>query len=184
MKKRSLKQIFYDALKLFLNDIKAAKWAILCVIAYFAFLKNFAYSTCPAVMITGFPCPGCGMSRAAFRVLCLDFAGAFRIHPFIYPIIGLFLLFCIQRYIMLSKDMKLTRNCMVIIAVGMVIFYVWRMYKYFPGDPPMSYYYGNLLRKIFLPEKIVRIMYLPIIRNKQSINIIQLINKFTTLFIT
>lgn len=50
---------------------------------------------------------------------------------------------------MLSKDMKLARNCMVIIAVGMVIFYVWRMYKYFPGEPPMSYYYGNLLKRIF-----------------------------------
>lgn len=36
---------------------------------------------CPIHFITGINCPGCGMSRALFRVLQLDFAGAFLFHP-------------------------------------------------------------------------------------------------------
>lgn len=118
------------------------------MIAYFAFLKRFLYSTCPVVMITGMPCPGCGMTRAAFRVLRLDFAGAWRIHPFIYPIIILAFLFCVERYLFLKKEMKVLKILMIVIAVGMIVFYAWRIWKYFPGDPPMSYYHHNLIERI------------------------------------
>ena len=34
----------------------------------------------------------------------------------------------------------------VVCVVLMVIYYVWRMYRYFPDQPPMSYYHYNLLR--------------------------------------
>ena len=32
-----------------------------------------------------------------------------------------------------------------IALVALVIFYIYRMVYYFPGEPPMSYYSGNLL---------------------------------------
>lgn len=37
--------------------------------------------------MTGFPCPGCGLTRAMFMVLRGDFAGAWKMHPFIYGVI-------------------------------------------------------------------------------------------------
>ncbi len=45
---------------------------------------------CPIQLVFGIPCPGCGMTRAAFALLRLDFAKAFYWHPMIYPLaIGL-----------------------------------------------------------------------------------------------
>ena len=135
-------------MKKLINDLKSAKWAIIGIIAYFAFFKKHIYSICPAVLITGFPCPGCGMTRALLCVLRLDFKGAWSMHPFIYPIILLAVLFCFCRYIMENKGMKLLFALVIIIAVAMIAFYIWRMYMYFPGDAPMSYYYGSLFGQI------------------------------------
>ena len=53
--KRTLKQIMRDAYALLWNDIKQAKWVIIFMIAYFAFMKNFLYSPCPSVLLTGYP---------------------------------------------------------------------------------------------------------------------------------
>jgi len=91
--KRSILQAVREALGLLWKDMKDAKWAVMLVIAYFVLGKYFLYSLCPMVVITGFPCPGCGLTRAGFRLLRLDFAGAFRVHPMIYPIAAWLLLF-------------------------------------------------------------------------------------------
>lgn len=147
--KRSLIQIVCDAVRLFYNDIKTAKWAIMMIIAYFVIFRRFLYSMCPMVVVTGFPCPACGLTRAGFRVLHLDLAGAWRIHPFIYPIIVLILVFCVRRYILQKKNMEMLKWCVIIVMIGMILFYIWRMIRYFPGEPPMSYYYHNLLRRLW-----------------------------------
>ena len=49
---------------------------------------------CPIRRITGLPCPGCGMFRAAVAFLSGDFALSFRLHPLLIPAgIGLMALF-------------------------------------------------------------------------------------------
>ena len=35
-----------------------------------------------------------------------------------------------------------------ILCTDCMAFYVWRMFRYYPGEPPMSYYPGNLLSRI------------------------------------
>lgn len=101
--KRTLKQIMRDAYALLWNDIKQAKWVIIFMIAYFAFMKNFLYSTCPSVLLTGYPCPACGMTRAAFCLFRMDFKGAFSIHPFIYAVAAYVAVFAVNRYILQRK---------------------------------------------------------------------------------
>ena len=137
-------------MKKLLDDIKSARWAIILIIAYFAFLKNYLYTMCPVVLLTGFPCPGCGMTRAMFKVLRLDFAGAWQMHPFIYPIGILFLMFCISRYFMNGKYMKYVKGFMILIAVLMVVFYVYRMITMFPDISPMLYYNNNYINRLKL----------------------------------
>ncbi|MGN1267184.1 MAG: DUF2752 domain-containing protein [Dorea sp.] len=139
----------HSLIKLLIKDIKAAGWAILLVIAYLVFLKDYLYSLCPLKMILGIPCPGCGMTRAVFRVLHLDFIGAWKYHPFIYPIILIFLLFCWERYILRKKDMKLVKRIIIGTAVAMCIFYIYRMIRYFPDTTPMLYYQNNVLNRIW-----------------------------------
>lgn len=135
-------------MKKFLDDIKSARWAIILIIAYFAFLKNYLYTICPVVLLSGYPCPGCGMTRAMFKVLRLDFAGAWEMHPFIYPIGILFLSFGISRYFLNGNYMKYVKIFMTVIAVGMVLFYIYRMITLFPDVSPMTYYYGNYFNRL------------------------------------
>ena len=74
----------------------------LCGLAVLAALFAGAYLSasilgwgCPVQHFTGVPCPGCGMSRAAFALLRLDFSAAFRYHPmiFVLPPVALYTLF-------------------------------------------------------------------------------------------
>ncbi len=150
MGKRSLKQVFMDALKLFLDDMKNTKWAIIFLTAYFVFSKKIFHNICPLVALTGFPCPGCGLTRAGISVLRLDFSSAWRFHPFIFPILLYILLFVINRYFFFDKNRKFLRCYAIVILILMTGFYIWRMYRYFPGEPPMSYYRYNLLHDIFV----------------------------------
>ena len=142
------------ALKLLWKDIKDIKWAIIIIIAYFALGRYFLYSLCPMVMVTGLPCPGCGLTRAGFALLKLDLAGAFRIHPFIYPIAGYIAVFGWNRYIMGRRMGKKLKAGLTVLMVLVILFYGWRMWMYFPGEPPMSYYERNLLR--FLSGRMLR----------------------------
>ena len=142
------------ALKLLWKDIKDVKWAIIIIIAYFVLGRYFLYSLCPMVMMTGLPCPGCGLTRAGFALLRLDLAGAYRIHPFIYPIAGYIAVFGWNRYIMGRRMGKKLKAGLTVLMVLVILFYGWRMWMYFPGEPPMSYYERNLLR--FLSGRMLR----------------------------
>ena len=147
-KRRSLKQIFSDAGSMLLNDIKSAKWAIVVIIAYFVLFRIIFHSICPMVAVTGFPCPACGLTRAGFAALSCDFGRAWEMHPFIYAFIILIILAGIGRYFLKKRKMPFLRLCLIITLAALLVFYVWRMYWYFPGEPPMSYYKGNLLRRL------------------------------------
>lgn len=39
---------------------------------------------CPVLGLTGVPCPGCGMVRAALALASGDVAGAWRLHPLVF----------------------------------------------------------------------------------------------------
>lgn len=143
--KCSLRRRIIEGLQLLYCDMKSARWAIMLVVAYFAFLKKVLHSLCPMVLLTGFPCPGCGLTRAGFRVLRLDFVGAWRVHPFIFAVIFLIVVFAAERYVCKSRTMNVSKWCAIAVITGMVVFYAWRMHVYFPDEPPMTYYHRNLL---------------------------------------
>jgi hypothetical protein len=48
---------------------------------------------CPVQLVTGHPCPTCGITRAMHLALRGDFAGATRLHPLVWlavPVVALF----------------------------------------------------------------------------------------------
>lgn len=97
------------------------------------------------MLLTGYPCPACGMTRAAFCLFRMDFKGAFSIHPFIYAVAAYVAVFAVNRYILQRKMGKILKLALAGIMAGMIVYYLWRMILYFPGEPPMSYYSRNLL---------------------------------------
>lgn len=132
------------------KDITELKWAIIAVIAYFVLSQKFWDSVCPMVYITGFPCPSCGLTRAGLAVLHLDFAKAWNMHPFIYPIGFWIAAAAYQRYFQgrykLSSRLKTAGG---ILIIGLILFYIYRIYVYFPDKQPMTYNYNNLLYHIW-----------------------------------
>ena len=133
-------QIFYRIKK----DIGNTRWAIIVIIAYFAFLKTVTGSACPVVAMIGYPCPACGLTRAFVCLLHLDFSGALKIHAFIYAVLLYLLVFLWNRYVRGRRAGKRLLVLGVMLIVCMILYYIWRMIHYFPGEPPMSYYYRNL----------------------------------------
>ncbi|WP_346704035.1 DUF2752 domain-containing protein [uncultured Agathobaculum sp.] len=61
---------------------------------------------CPVQHFTGIPCPGCGLSRAAFALLRLDFWMAFRYNPMIYVLPPVVLLVLFRKKPLLGTEKR------------------------------------------------------------------------------
>lgn len=51
------------------------------------------FPPCPFLFLTGWQCPGCGGTRAAYSLFHEDLVGSWRMNPIVilaYPIVGLF----------------------------------------------------------------------------------------------
>lgn len=145
---RRAQQILRESCQLLWSDIKNY-WIGGAVFAgYFLIGRLFLYSLCPMVVLTGFPCPACGMTRAVLAVFKGEFALAWHLQPFAYGFLLLVFVFAVRRYIW-KKDMKCLIKYVVAGMAALIIFYIYRMIRYFPGDPPMTYYYGSLGYRLF-----------------------------------
>lgn len=94
--------------------------AVLTVLWYW----NFG---CPFRFLTGICCPGCGMSRAVWHALHLDFAGAFYYHPLVF-LLPLILLGWLLRK-------RLPRRLLNILGIAVLaVFLLVYLYRLFSGS--------------------------------------------------
>lgn len=68
-RKNSWKSWGRDTWQMIRRDLWNIRIVILVLAIYFTVAWCFLYTSCPLVLVTGFPCPGCGLSRAAFSIL-------------------------------------------------------------------------------------------------------------------
>lgn len=136
-------------IRLLFEDIKNLRWAVIAVIVYLLLLKKITGTSCIIVAMTGFPCPGCGLTRAGVRLMHGDVHTAFLLHPFIYGILLYGTAFGINRYVLGRTMGKVLKGSLLLLTASMCLFYIYRMIRYFPGNPPMSYYRYNFLRELF-----------------------------------
>lgn len=127
------------------EDGKKAKDGIVVLGIYFLYSRLLSSVSCPMVMITGYPCPGCGMTRAVIALLKGDFHRALQMHAFVYVFFAYAILFVIWRY-GLKKDLLWIKRIGVLLLAAMMVYYIYRMITLFPTEPPMSYYKKNLIR--------------------------------------
>lgn len=132
-----------DYIRILIDFIKKYYIAILIFSLYLIITYLFKIITCPLKLITGFPCPSCGMTRAGFSVLKLDFISAFNYNPliFILPII-LFIIIFKERPII----NKFYKSKVLWISLIILIFaiYIIRLIFIFPKYP-MDYEENSLL---------------------------------------
>lgn len=80
---------------------------------------------CICRLVTGIPCPGCGMTRAWLAALRLDFAAAFAYHPLFWVVPIAFVLAFVREEGVSSKlkrgiDIAVTVLCVLVVAVWIV----------------------------------------------------------------
>lgn len=125
------------------------------VILYFIMHRLFR-AFCPSILITGFSCPGCGMTRAVLCLLKGQVARAWTLNP----AAGLWILwaawFAVERYGRGRRPKALIRAALGILLF-MVLVYIIRMKLYFPDKPPYTYRGNNLFSRM-LPgyDKVIR----------------------------
>lgn len=86
-------------------------------------ILNLLGAGCPIKFLSGFSCPGCGMTRAVTSALLLDFRSAFYFHP-------LFLVTPIMLYLFLFEDKlksRYVRIAWIIIVLLFLITYLVRL---------------------------------------------------------
>ena len=128
------------------QDIRQHGAGVLVVVLYFVMHALFG-AFCPSVIVTGFPCPGCGMTRAVLYLLKGQFLRSWALNP-AAGLWGLWALwFAFERYIRGQKCKGLTW-ALCGIALFMISVYMIRMVRYFPDRPPYVYTPNNLFSRI------------------------------------
>lgn len=152
-KDHPLKNIVYNVILRIRNDLFHYRVGLAVVTVYLILMRLVCGAGCPLVWLTGFPCPACGLTRAAKLVFCARFADAYQMHPMIYPILLFVVVFFFYRYI-LGKKLPHAAGWIVLIFVACIGLYFYRMLTQFPGEVPMGYYSGNVIHTIL--DKIYR----------------------------
>ena len=86
---------------------------------------------CPFRLITGFRCPGCGVTHYCLAMLRLDLSAAFRANPFLFCLAPPALLYGLYRayvYVRYDRlDYSLTESILLgLVALGAIVFAVLR----------------------------------------------------------
>lgn len=126
-------------------DLKAWWKGLLAAILLWAAFSLLLGTPCLFRLVLGIPCPFCGMTRAAYRLLCLDVAGAWAFQPMLFPTLAAIGMLLAARYgsrKLLPAAIAVTILCFC----GCVLFYAWNMATVFPNAAPYTYDTHNLLR--------------------------------------
>lgn len=129
------------------RDIRQFWVAGAAFIIYYIIIHAMFDAFCPLLVVTGFPCPGCGLTRAGMYLLRGDIFKAAALNPSIFFVV-LFLFYC--GYFRYVKGTKVRSFSLVLgVFVGMTLaVYAYRMHLYFPDKVPYVYHKKNLLAEI------------------------------------
>ena len=109
---------------------------------------------CMIYATVGFPCPGCGLTRAFSAAFRLDFSGALRWHP-LFWVIPIGIAFAVYNYLKHGSIINRAFHRFAL-ATGICFFalYAVRLFLFFPHTEPMiinpSSILQRLLRVIFV----------------------------------
>lgn len=119
---------------------------VLCITSL-SIIKYFFNTVCYSVILFGFPCPACGITRATKLLLSGNFLASFQMHPLLILVIIGTVLYLILN-ILLNKYVEFIKYYGIICILIFISFYIYRMYTYYPNVEPMIYREDNLLNKV------------------------------------
>ncbi len=108
---------------------------------------------CVPRLLSGMPCPGCGLTHAGIAFLTLDFKASYDYHPLFLPVIAALATALLTRYDCF-KWLHPLKLIYIPLVIALMILYAVRMYYLFPnGGVPMFYDYCSITGKILLMLK-------------------------------
>ncbi len=140
-------QIFISIKK----DLKKYFPLIISIITACIINQLIFHKICPIAIFTGFPCPGCGITRAFYFLITMQWHKALTMNPCIFIWIILLIILFINRYILVKKLTSKTINTLLIITgIISILIYIIRMTTMYPNIEPMTYYKNNILHYIYI----------------------------------
>lgn len=139
-KRNNLKEI----LVLVRKDLYTLRWAIVAILVFGGILQAVFGSICPMRAITGLPCPGCGMTRAAISLLQgrWDKVLQYNVLVVFWIVFILYLLW--MRYVRTGAKVRWEAPA-IILGIITIAYYVYRMCLFFPGTEPIAYHSKNIV---------------------------------------
>lgn len=129
------------------TDVKQYGMAVVVLIAYTVIVNLVFHAFCPVVIFCGFPCPGCGITRAAVCFMTGRWQQVWQLNPVIYAIAVTTAYFIYRRYLLGTKVVGL-KWLITVVFVLLAVVYIVRMYLYFPDRAPYVYMEENMLARI------------------------------------
>lgn len=129
-------------------DMRQYGTAAAVLFIYIVAVNLVFHAFCPLVIFSGFPCPGCGMTRAGVCFLTGRWEQAWQLNPVVFPVMGVAVYFGVNRYL-LGKEAGGLKWLIAAIFVLLLAVYCIRMYLYFPGQVPYVYMQDNILARMF-----------------------------------
>ena len=115
-----MQEFFKGVLGRIIQDVKEYGVAAVAVALYTVAVNLIFHAFCPLIIFCGFPCPGCGVSRATACFITGRWQQAWQMNPVVFPIMLCAAYFCLMRYLLgrKVKGMKvLAAIIMVLLAV-------------------------------------------------------------------
>ena len=120
---------------------------IVTVLGWWIAMNLIFHHTCPVVLLCGYPCPGCGITRAFLSFFSLHPIRAFQYNP-TYPLWLFVIISAIWVRYFKGQSLKRLYYPLLFTAVITLAVYIYRIVFLFPGTEPMVYVPGNLFELI------------------------------------
>lgn len=148
MKKKHSPILYKKRIKHLISDVRHCLPGMLLCAIFLSVMTAAAGKVCPARLLLGIPCPGCGLTRATVLLLKGDIHDSLLYNPFLLPLLAGGLLFLYEHYV-LERKARLFSVYIAVCIFLMVVVYIIRMKYWFPDRPPMIYEPRNLLHLLF-----------------------------------
>lgn len=140
-----MKQYFKTVAKRIWADVRKYALAVFMYLIYYFTTLIIFHASCPMILLTGMPCPGCGMNRALLSIVTFRWGNAFYLNPVSFGWAVLIILVIVFRYFLGKTPKFLTVIFWVLIAL-LFVRYFYGLFHWFPNRIPYVYRRNNLLR--------------------------------------
>ncbi|MCC8137201.1 MAG: DUF2752 domain-containing protein [Clostridiales bacterium] len=100
---------------------------MILIATYCITTQIFFGTVCPFAILTGFPCPACGLTRAGISLLTGHFLTAWEQNPSIYLWMLCALLFVLCRYVLSLKKIPCQEALLILVGIVTICVYLYRI---------------------------------------------------------